>query len=132
MTVTHWERRAHLITLGLLGAVPLATGILGIAKGPEGAPGGGATTASVDSEYRFVNTFWLAGGIGLLWSLGAPQDRQPVTRVVLATAGLGGGPRLLSWSKTGRPHPVFVGALGLELVGVPVVLAWHRRVFPSR
>lgn len=83
------------------------------------------------SEYRFINTFWTAGGLGLLWSLGAPQERGSVTRTILATAGLGGGPRLLSWSKVGRPHPVFVGALGLELVGVPAILAWHRRVFPA-
>lgn len=132
MTVTRFERRIHLLTLGVLGAVPVATGLLSIATGPAGAPDGGPTTASVDSEYRFVNTFWTAAGLGLLWSLRSPEDRQPVTRVVLATAGLGGAPRLLSWSKVGRPHPVFVGALGLELVGVPAVLAWHRRVFPHQ
>lgn len=132
MAVTSRERRTQLVTLGLLGAVPVATGGVGILAGPSGAPGGGPTTSSVDSEYRFVNTFWLAGGLTLWWSLRAPEQRAVVTRAVLTTAGLGGGPRLLSWHRTGRPHPVFVGALVLELVGVPAALAWHRRVFPPR
>lgn len=131
MAVTTRERRAHLVTLAALGAVPVATGALGILTGPEGAPGGGPTTASVDSEYRFVNTFWLAGGVTLWWSLTAPRERARTTRSILTLAGLGGGPRLLSWRRHGRPHPVFVGALALELVGMPAVVCWHRRVFPT-
>ena len=29
---------------------------------------------------------------------------------------------------TGRPHPVFVGATALELVGIPAVAAWQAHI----
>jgi hypothetical protein len=123
-------KRALLIVLYVLGAVPVATGLLGIIAGPAGAPGGAPTVASVDSEYRFVNTFWLAAGLILWWSLRRASDRALITRVMLTLAALGGIPRVLSWIMVGPPHPVFIGTLVLELVIVPLVILWHSRVFP--
>jgi hypothetical protein len=34
----------------------------------------------------------------------------------------------LSWRKNGRPNAAFVAATALELVGMPIILAWHNRV----
>lgn len=127
----HRSRPALVVTLAALGAVPVASGASGIVLGPPGLPGGGPVTSSMDSEYRFVNVFWAAAGLALWWSLRQPDQRRAVTRLVLALAGLGGVPRLLSWARTGPPHPVFRGALVLELVVVPAVLAWHAKVVPS-
>src|ERR1700712_3139504 len=101
------SRTALLTTIGVLGTVPLATGLLGIARGPAGAPGGGPTTASVDSEYRFVNVFWAAAGPALWWSLRRPVERAGYPRVLLGLASAGGVPRLLSARRHGWPHPVF-------------------------
>jgi hypothetical protein len=122
------SRKALLATLGTLGAIPVASGLMGILGGPRRAPGGGATTPSVDSEYRFVNTFWTAAGVALWWSLRHPEKRAATTRAVLGTAALGGLPRLLSVRRTGNPHPAFRAATVLELVVVPGVLVWHSRV----
>lgn len=121
-----------LSTVAVLGAIPVATGVLGIVGGPERAPGGGPTTASVDSEYRFVNVFWAAAGLLLWWTLRRPEERSTATRAVLGLAAFGGFPRLLSVSQVGLPHPVFRATIGLELVLVPLVIAWHARVFPAR
>lgn len=125
------QRTALLSTIALLGAIPIATGILGIVGGPEKAPGGGPTTPSVDSEYRFVNVFWAAAGVVLWWTLRRPEERSTATRTVLGLAALGGFPRLLSVLRTGLPHPVFRATIALELVVVPVVMLWHARVFPA-
>jgi hypothetical protein len=121
-----------LATIGALGVVPLATGLLGIVRGPAGAPGGAATTPSVDSEYRFVNVFWAAAGPALWWSLARADERAGVTRVLLGLAAAGGLPRLLSVRRTGWPHPVFRATLVLELAVVPAVLLWHGRVIRFR
>ncbi|GAA0598179.1 DUF4345 domain-containing protein [Kribbella sandramycini] len=122
------SRKALLATLGVLGAVPVASGLSGILGGPKAAPGGGPTTASVDSEYRFVNTFWAMAGLVLWWSIRRPEERATVTRVVLGTAAVGGVPRLISARRTGKPHPVFRAATVLELVIVPIVIGWHAAV----
>jgi hypothetical protein len=123
-------RRFLLGVLWLLGAVPIATGLLAIIGGPTVAPGGGPTTPSVDSEYRFVNVFWLGAGLILYWTLLRPAPRALVTRVVLILAASGGIARLISVAVVGWPHPIFVGTIGLELVVVPLVIWWHSRVFP--
>lgn len=125
-------KRALVVVLAVLGAVPVATGLLAIIGGPTAAPGGGPTTASIDSEYRFVNVFWLGAGLILWWTLRRAAERALVTRVVLVIAASGGLARLLSWAVVGPPHPVFIATIGLELVVVPLVIWWHSRVFPVR
>ena len=125
------ERSTLLWVLGGLGTIPVATGLLGILGGPEKAPGGAATTSSVDSEYRFVNVFWTAAGALLWWTLRAPEQRAQITRAMLWLAALGGLPRLLSIRRTGVPHPIFRATIVLELLVLPVVIAWHRRLFPA-
>jgi hypothetical protein len=52
-----------LVVIAVLGAVPVLSGLLGIVIGPEALPGGGPVNATIDSEYRFTNTFWLAAGL---------------------------------------------------------------------
>jgi len=125
-------KRTLIVVIAILGAVPVATGLLAIIGGPGAAPGGEPTNASVDSEYRFVNTFWLAAGLTLWWSLRKPLERALTTRVVLLVASLGGFARLLSVAITGWPHPVFIGTIVLELVIVPLIVLWHARVFPVK
>jgi hypothetical protein len=115
--------------LAVLGAVPVASGLSGILAGPAGVPGGAPATASVDSEYRFVNTFWAAAGVLLWWSLRKPEERKTVTRLTLGTAAFGGIPRLLAWRASGRPHPLFQFTIVLELLIVPAVLIWHLRTY---
>lgn len=118
------------MVIAVLGTVPVLSGLLGIVGGPGVLPGGEAVNATVDSEYRFTNVFWLAAGLLIWWSLRRPQERAAVTRVILAIASLGAIPRLVSVAVTGWPHPVFVGALALELFVVPLVIWWHVRTFP--
>lgn len=124
------QQRALSAVLVVLGSVAVASGLSGIVLGPAFIPGGAPATASVDSEYRFANVFWLAAGLTLWWSLPRPRARRTVTRTVLAIAFLGGFARLASVAAVGWPHPVFIGALVLELVVVPLVIWWHGRVVP--
>ncbi|KRC61434.1 hypothetical protein ASE14_11215 [Agromyces sp. Root81] len=122
------QQRALSAVLVVLGSVAVASGLSGIILGPAFVPGGAPTTASVDSEYRFTNVFWLAAGLALWWSVLRLRARRTVTRIVLAIAFFGGFARLVSVIAAGWPHPVFIGALVLELVVVPLVIWWHGHV----
>ncbi|MFM9432239.1 hypothetical protein ACFDR8_003155 [Arthrobacter sp. MP_2.3] len=125
------ERTALIGVLAVLGLIPVASGTTGMAFGTRVLPGGSPTAGSIDSEYRFINVFWTAAGGVLWWSLRKPEKRFAVTRLILALAAFGGVPRLLSWARTGAPHPIFRATILLELIVVPTVLVWHKKVIGS-
>ena len=119
------------VLIGAVAVVPLATGVLGIAGGLTIGPDGEAADY-FDSEYRFLNAMWLVAGLALFWSLRRPAERALVTQVVLAGAVLGGLSRLLSVAAVGWPPVEFRGAMAVELLLIPALLAWHRQVLRPR
>jgi hypothetical protein len=123
------ERRAVQITLGVLSAIPVASGLAGIIAGPRTLPGGDhEVSATVDGEYRFVNAFWLAVA-PLIWSrLPRVEEDDPTLPLVATTVFVGGLGRLLAWRRSGRPHTLFLPAIALEILGMPALIAWHRRL----
>ncbi|WP_277212272.1 DUF4345 domain-containing protein [Isoptericola croceus] len=122
-------RRTLVVVVAVLGGVAVLSGILGITGGPDALPGGEPVNATVDSQYRFANVFWLTAGLLVWWSLRRPEQRSEVTRAILAIAAVGGVARLLSVAVTGWPHPVFVAVMVLELTVVPLVIWWHVLTF---
>lgn len=123
------NRRALQITLGALSAIPLLSGGAGLLLGPRAVPGvPDRVGPSLDSEYRVTNAFFLAAAPVVWASIPTVERATTPLRLVAAAGFVGGVGRVLSWRALGRPHPVFVAATVLELVGMPVLAAWQEQV----
>jgi Domain of unknown function (DUF4345) len=122
------SRRGLQRTLAVLAAIPMASAIGEIVRGPQGVPGGSPDVApTVDSSLRYANVFKFAVG-PVMWSqLGRVEQSSAVT-FALSTIFVGGLVRLRSWQQRGRPHPATISAIALEIIGVAGLLVWQRRL----
>jgi Domain of unknown function (DUF4345) len=102
-----------------------------IVRGPQGVPRGSPDVIpTVDSALRYANVFKFAVG-PVIWSQLRRVEQSPGLTFAAATISIGGLARLRSWQQRGRPHPVTVAGIALETVGVPILLAWQRRISSS-
>ncbi|GIG93283.1 DUF4345 domain-containing protein [Plantactinospora endophytica] len=116
------------MVLGLLATVAVASGLAGMLVGPAALPGAGPVDATVDSGFRYANAFWFAAGAVAWWAVPRVERATAPLRLVLGAVILGGIARLLAALASGWPHPVYLGALAVELVLVPLVLVWQAEV----
>jgi hypothetical protein len=126
------DRRLLQITLGILTGIPFVTGLVGMIMGPATLPGGESdVTPTLDSEYRFVMASWFAVA-PVIWStLPRIEEKTSTFRLVMGVVFVGGVARLISWRKAGRPHPIFIPAIALELIGMPAIAAWQSHIAAS-
>lgn len=126
------SRRRLQRTLGVLVALPAASALGEIARGAQGVPGGSPeVNPTVDSSLRYANVFKFALA-PVVWSQLRRVERSTAVSWSLVALFVGGMARLGSWRSRGRPHPVSVIALGLELAAPPVLFAWQRRLAARR
>jgi len=127
-TITTTSRRRLQWTLAVLAAIPLASASREIALGAAGVPGGSATVnPTVDSALRYANVY-KAALAPIIWTQLARAERSPAVSFALSSLFVGGIARLKSWQQRGRPHPVIIGAIGLELLAPPLLLVWQQRL----
>jgi hypothetical protein len=118
------------IVTGLLGIVPVATGLLGMmgVNNPEYVAAGVPPIMLLDTNLRFFSGVWIGLGLALWWLIPTIQRQTVLFRVLWGMIFIGGIGRLLSMIMLGRPPVAFVGFTAIEIVGAPLFIWWQSRV----
>jgi len=122
------SRRALQIVTGLLGAIPIATGCIGLLGLRDPLYVRCSLPVSLDSNLRFYSGLWLGLGIAMYSILPSIERQTVLFRAFWGAIFLGGFGRLASIVGVGAPPSPFLAVIGLELVGAPVFIVWQRQV----
>jgi hypothetical protein len=124
------SKRALQIVTGLLGVVPVATGLLGLlgVKDPFYVAVGVPPIVVLDTNLRFYSGVWLGLGLAFLWLIPAIDRQTVLFRVLWGMIFIGGIGRLLSMLLLAWPPVPFVVFTALEIVGAPLFILWQSRL----
>ena len=118
------------IITGLLGVVPVATGLLGLLGVEDrfyvavGVP----PIVVLDTNLRFYSGVWLGLGLAFLWLIPAIERQTVLFRALWGMIFIGGAGRLLSMMLLAWPPAPFVAFTALEIVGAPLFIWWQSRL----
>jgi hypothetical protein len=108
------------IATGLLGVIPVVTGIItmfGLGD-PIYAAAKIPANALLDSNLRFFGGVWSGLGLALYWLIPGIDRQTVLFRVLWGMIFLGGIGRLLSMMFLGAPPLPFIGFTALEIIGL--------------
>jgi Domain of unknown function (DUF4345) len=123
-------KRALQIVTGVLGLVPIVTGLIGMSgtSDPIYAAAGLAPLPLLDSNLRFFAGVWFGLGLAILWLVPKIDTQTVLFRAVWVMIFCGGVGRLISLILVGVPPAPFVGFIILEIVGAPFFIWWQARI----
>jgi len=120
-------KRGLQIVLAILSLIPLAFALMGIFGGAQLANEGGAVTAGLDNQFRYLSAYYLSLFFLIWWILQDLEGRGTVLRLLVLAIFLGGLARLYCYIIVGPPPTRAIGGMILEL-GSPVLALWHTMV----
>ena len=122
------DPRAFRIAVAALGVVPAATGLATLARGTAVVRGGERRAANVESEHRFLGTWWTALGPAL-WAIAPRAERRTAeVRFVAGALFAGGLARVAAARQHGRPDRLYQVLGAIELALPVALVAWQHAV----
>jgi hypothetical protein len=117
------------IVTGVLGAIPVVTGLIGMSglSDPLYAGPGVPSNVLLDSNLRFLSGVWIGLGLAMFWLIPRIETQTILFRFLWAMIFLGGVGRVISMLFLGPPPTPFIGFAILEIVGAPIFIAWQAR-----
>ncbi len=121
------QRRMLQATIGVLALLPVFAGLAGVVTG-AGFLGLKNAPVDLDSHVRFLSGLFLV--FGLAWYSCIPAIEKKTERLYFLAilTFCGGLARLGSLLIAGQPSAGHLLGLGMELLVVPCIVLWHRRV----
>jgi hypothetical protein len=121
--------------LKLLAPIPVIVGLLHVSLGAGTEVLLGASVAAeslkdpvLDSQNRFYGAIFMAYGPLLYLCAQDLRRHALLLRIVGGFVFAGGLARLVSVALLGLPSTPVVGLIVIEVIGIPLLLAWHARV----
>jgi len=114
------------IVLGLLSLIPLVLGLQNIGGGAE-ALAGEPVTAALDSQFRYLSTFYLALTFLIWWMIPNIERHATPLRILIGTIFLGGAARAYSLMQVGHPGPELYAGMFIEFALI-LVIPWQAMV----
>jgi hypothetical protein len=108
--------------------VPIAAGLAGVLHGPAMIRAFTTTNADLDSHFSYLSGLLLGIGVAFLFCIASIRDRAQSFRMLGLIVVTGGIARLIAASRLGWPSGAHLFAYFMELVVVPGLLLWHRRI----
>ena len=126
----YMSKLALQIVTGLVGIIPVATGVLALmgVLGPVYVALGVPRIVLLDSNLRFFGGVWLGLGLALCWLIPTIERQTVLFRVLWGMIFIGGIGRILSMMLLGWPPVAFVVFTAIEMVGAPLCIWWQVRV----
>ena len=109
--------------------VPLTAGAVGVVRGAEMIAGVDAPVPTdLDSHFRYLSGLLLGIGLGLASCVARIEEKRGLFGALCGLVVLGGLARFASLLADGAPGAGHLFGLAMELVVVPLLLLWQRRV----
>jgi hypothetical protein len=123
------ERRLLQLAVALACLVPLGAGLAGVVQGPAMVVADMAGAhPDLESHFRYLSGLLLGIGIAFALSIPTIERRSELFMILSGIVVAGGMARLANLLISGAPSRPHVLALWMELVVVPLLFAWQRRV----
>ena len=123
------ERRLLQLAVALACTVPISAGALGVVDGSAMIRQvSGEAGPDLESHFRYLSGLLLGLGLAFAASVPSVERRSELFAALSATVMIGGLARLFALISVGVPTAAHQLALVMELVVVPLLLLWQRRV----
>ena len=124
------ERRLLQLAVAVACIVPLSAGAVGIVQGPAMIPhiSEASTDADLQSHFRYLSGLLFGLGVAFAATVPSIERRSEVFLGLCGAVVAGGLARLLGVFAAGPPTRVHQLALLMELVVVPLLLVWQRKI----
>ena len=125
MTPRH-ERTLLQAAVAIASLVPLSVASISIVRGAMWLQPAPAT--DLDSHFRYLSGIFLVMGLAFLTCIPAIESKTGRFRLLGAMVVGGGLARLVSLGTVGEPSAGHLAGLCIELIVVPLLVAWQARV----
>ena len=114
------------IVLGVLSLIPLALAIQNVGGGAE-ALQGGPVSAALDSQFRYLSTFYLALTALIWWIIPNIEKHTVPVRILIGAVFLGCFARAYSLMQVGHPGEQLYAGMIIEFFLI-LVIPWQAIV----